>query len=204
MKIGWLGGWGISLAEMGPIAVAHAPEAEHLIYPPVVGAAENLVGCDAVIGWSLGARLLLEAAARGVPLPTKALLIAPFTSFCSEHSKCGRASETQVRWLRRWMDTAPAAALADFRQRAGLPAVSTTELPYEREHLLAGLDLLAEPAGISLITFGRQGLPEGWEAYVGADDPLLDPAGVAQSILGVQIVEQAGHALTDFLGEPSN
>ena len=96
MKIGWIGGWGVSLAEMRDLAVAHAPEAEHDIYPPVVGAAENLVGCDAVVGWSLGAHLLLEAGARGVKLPAKALLFAPFTSFCTEHGSCGRASETQV------------------------------------------------------------------------------------------------------------
>ena len=67
MKLGWIGGWGVSLEEMKAIALAHAPDAEHLIYPPVVGAAENLVGCDAVIGWSFGAHLLLEAAARGGP-----------------------------------------------------------------------------------------------------------------------------------------
>ena len=66
MKIGWLGGWGVSLEEMKAIAVAHAPDAEHLIYPPVMGAAENLTGCDAVIAWSLGAHLVLEAGARGV------------------------------------------------------------------------------------------------------------------------------------------
>jgi hypothetical protein len=39
MKIGWLGGWGVSLEEMKAIALAHAPDAEHLIYPPVMGAA---------------------------------------------------------------------------------------------------------------------------------------------------------------------
>ena len=64
MKIGWLGGWGVSLEEMKAIALAHAPDAEHLIYPPVMGAAENLTGCDAVIAWSLGAHLVLEAGAQ--------------------------------------------------------------------------------------------------------------------------------------------
>ena len=97
MKIGWLGGWGVSLEEMKAIALAHAPDAEHLIYPPVMGAAENLTGCDAVIAWSLGAHLVLEAGARGVKFPAKVLLFAPFTSFCSEHGKCGKHSETQVK-----------------------------------------------------------------------------------------------------------
>ncbi|GBL24542.1 hypothetical protein EMGBS6_13270 [Opitutia bacterium] len=132
MKIGWIGGWGVSLEEMKAIAVAHAPDAEHLIYPPVMGAAENLSGCDAVIAWSLGAHLVLEAGARGVQFPSKVLLFAPFTSFCSEHGKCGKHSETQVKWLRRWIDTDALAALADFRKRAGLAPLAATPCPTRR------------------------------------------------------------------------
>ena len=199
MKIGWIGGWGVSLAEMRELAVAHAPAAEHVIYPPVVGAAENLVGCDAVVGWSLGAHLWLEAGARGVKLPPKALLFAPFTSFCAEHGSGGRASETQVKWLRRWLDTDPAAALEDFRRRAGLAPATSADLPYEIEHLRSGLDLLAQPAGGALITFGRQGLPAGWEAYVGDQDVLLIPAGVCEAIAGCQTVAGLGHDLRTFL-----
>jgi len=199
MKIGWIGGWGVSLAEMRDLAVAHAPAAEHVIYPPVVGAAENLVGCDAVVGWSLGAHLWLEAGARGVKLPPKALLFAPFTSFCAEHGSGGRASETQVKWLRRWLDTDPAAALADFRRRARLAPATSADLPYEIEHLRSGLDLLAQPAGVALITFGRQGLPAGWEAYVGDQDALLIPAGVCEAVAGCQTVAGLGHDLRTFL-----
>lgn len=199
MKLGWIGGWGVSLEEMRIIAVAHAPDAEHLIYPPVVGAVENLSECDAVIGWSLGAHLLLEAGARGVKLPPKVLLFAPFTSFCAEHGSGGKVTETQVKWLRRWLDTEAPAALADFRRRAGLAAAPTAALPYEPDYLALGLELLLQPAGLSLITFGRQGLPPGWEAYVGENDTLLNPEGVCQAVVGCQIVEQAGHDLRDFL-----
>lgn len=204
MKIGWIGGWGIVLDEIRPLAVAHAPDAEHLIFPPVMGAAEHLTNCDRVIGWSLGAHLLLEAAARGVQLPKQVLLIAPFTSFCSEHGKCGKVSETQVHWLKRWVEKEPLAALADFRQRAGLHPTMNKELPYEKEYLLAGLDILTEPAGIALVSFARQGLPAGWEAYVGANDNLLNPEGVCQAVVGCQIIEGVGHDLADFLNTPSS
>jgi hypothetical protein len=199
MKIGWLGGWGVSLEEMKALALAHAPDAEHLIYPPVMGAAENLTGCDAVIAWSLGAHLVLEAGARGVKFPAKVLLFAPFTSFCSEHGKCGKHSETQVKWLRRWIDTDAPAALADFRKRAGLVPLVGDALPYEKAYLQAGLDILAQPAGISLITYGRHGLNPGWEAYVGDQDALLDAAGVCQAVVGCQTVEGLGHDLREFL-----
>lgn len=123
---------------MKVIALAHAPDDEHLIYPPVVGAAENLSDCDAVIAWSLGAHLVMEAGARGVKFPAKVLLFAPFTSFCSEHGKCGKHSETQVKYLRRWIDTDAPAALADFRKRAGLAPLVGDALPYEKEYLQAG------------------------------------------------------------------
>lgn len=199
MRIGWVGGWGVSLEEMKAVALDHAPDAEHLIYPPVVGAAENLTGCDAVIAWSLGAHLVLEAGARGVRFPAKVLLFAPFTSFCAEHGLCGKHSETQVKWLRRWIEADAPAALADFRSRAGLSPTSSADLPYEKQYLVAGLDLLAQPAGISLITFGRQGLPVGWEAYVGDQDALLNPAGVCQSVVGCHIIEGLGHDLREFL-----
>jgi len=204
VKIGWIGGWGIALDEIRPLAVAHAPDAEHLIFPPVMGAAEHLTNCDRVIGWSLGAHLLLEAAARGVQLPKQVFLIAPFTSFCSEHGKCGKVSETQVHWLKRWVEKEPLAALADFRQRAGLHPTTNKELPYEKEYLLAGLDILTEPAGIALVSFARQGLPAGWEAYVGANDNLLNPEGVCQAVVGCQIIEGVGHDLADFLNTPSS
>lgn len=204
MKIGWIGGWGISLEEMRPLALSHAPDAEHLIYPPVMGAAEKLVGCDKIIGWSLGAHLILEAAARGVKLPARALLIAPFTSFCAEHGKCGKASETQVRWLTRMIKTDLSGALIDFRKRAGVPPSNISESPYELENLLKGLEILSQPAGISLISFCRQGLPNGWEAYVGSEDLLLNPDGVCQSILGCQIIDGLGHHLGDFFTDNTN
>jgi hypothetical protein len=72
-------------------------------------------------------------------------------------------------------------------------------LPYEKEYLQAGLEILVQPAGISLITFGRQGLSPGWEAYVGDQDTLLNPEGVCQAIVGCHIGEGLGHDLRAFL-----
>jgi hypothetical protein len=202
MIVGWIGGWGISPAELRPHAEAHAPGARHVLLAPVAGAAEAAADCDAVVAWSLGARRLLELAARGGrPFPPKVLLLAPFTSFCSEDGACGKVSRTQVRWLRRQLRQDPFAALADFRARAGLPpSPLADELPYAPDLMEEGLDRLEEPAGAGLVTFARRGLPSGWEAYVGDRDPLLDAAGVADALKGCAIVEGAGHALADFLG----
>ena len=204
MIVGWLGGWGVSPAELRPHAEAHAPGARHVLLAPVAGAAEAAADCDAVVAWSLGARRFLELAARGGRrFPPRVLLLAPFTSFCSEDGACGKASRTQVRWLRRMLRQDPFAALADFRARAGLPpAAVSDELPYAPELLEEGLDRLEEPAPAGLVVFARQGLPEGWEAYVGDRDPLLNAEGVADALKGCAVVEGVGHAVADFLGNP--
>jgi len=202
MMVGWLGGWGISPSEMQDYAEAHAPGAQHVLLAPVAGAAEAAADCDAVVAWSLGARRFLELAAQGGRrFPPRVLLFAPFTSFCSEDGACGKMSRTHVRWLRRQLRQDPRAAIVDFRQRAGLPAAkSTDDLPYAPEMLEEGLDCLESPAGVGLVTFARRGLPEGWEAYVGDRDPLLDATGVVDALKGCTVVESAGHALGDFLG----
>jgi hypothetical protein len=200
MMIGWVGGWGVSPAELRPLAEAHAPHAQHVLLAPIPGAAEAAADCDAVVAWSFGAHRVLEAASRGVRFPDKVLLVAPFTSFCSEDGGCGKISRTQVQWLARQLRQDPLAALADFRVRAGLaPSVAVNELPYSQELLEEGLTRLAEPASAGLIAYARRGLPDGWEAYVGDNDPLLSAEGVVDAIKGCVRVEGAGHMLSEFL-----
>lgn len=200
MIIGWVGGWGLSPAELKPLAEAHAPESRHVLLAPIAGAPEAAADCDAVVAWSLGAHRVLEAASRGVRFPARVLLIAPFTSFCADDGACGKVTRTQLRWLRREFSTKPIPALAEFRRQAGLPpALSNDELPYAPGLIEEGLERLMEPAGAGLAVFARRGLPEGWEAYVGDQDPLLHAAGVADAIKGCVIVEGAGHNLADFL-----
>lgn len=204
MIIGWVGGWGVSPAELKPLAESHAPEAQHVLLAPIAGAPEAAADCDAVVAWSLGAHRVLEAAARGVRFPARVLLVAPFTSFCSEDGASGKVARAQLRWLQRQLAAKPFETLAQFRRDAGLsPAVSSDELPYAPELMSEGLDRLMEPAGAGLVTFARRGLPEGWEAYVGDEDPLLNAPGVADAIQGCVIVEGAGHALADFLNPQS-
>ncbi len=200
MMIGWVGGWGISPAELRPLAEAHAPHAQHVLLAPIPGAAEAAADCHAVVAWSFGAHRVLEAASRGVRFPGKVLLVAPFTSFCSEDGSCGKISRTQVQWLVRQLRQDPLAALADFRLRAGLePTVVGDELPYAPELLEEGLARLAEPASAGLIAYARRGLPDGWEAYVGDNDALLHAKGVVDAIKGCVCVEGAGHRLSEFL-----
>ena len=205
MIIGWVGGWGLSPAELQPLAEAHAPDARHVLLAPIAGAAEAAADCDAVVAWSLGAHRVLEAASRGLRFPPRVMLLAPFTSFCSDDGASGKVSRTQVRWLARQLADKPLETLAQFRRDARLPpAVVSDELPYALELLCEGLERLMEPAGAGLAAFARRGLPDGWEAYVGDADPLLDARGVADAIQGCVIVEGAGHGIADFLNSGSS
>jgi hypothetical protein len=175
-----------------------APDAPRAPFPLHPAASRNLRaplnerGCDCVVGWSLGAWRVMEAVAHGVSLPERVILLAPFVAFCSEYNLGGRCSVTQVRYLRRWVQRDPAAALADFFSRAKLgPAPSP--LPYGMDGLLEGLDRLAEDAPPVLRHFAAKGLPRGWRAIVGDCDPLLDGAAVARSLPGCRIAAGAGH-----------
>lgn len=200
MIIGWVGGWGVSPAELQPLAEAHAPGARHVLLAPIAGAPEAAADCDAVVAWSLGAHRVLEAASRGVRFPARVMLIAPFTSFCAEDGACGKVRRTQLRWLQRQLAAQPFETLAQFCRDARLPGVAAVdELPYAPDLINEGLERLMEPAGAGLVAFARRGLPEGWEAYVGDTDPLLDARGVADAVKGCAIVEGAGHAIADFL-----
>ncbi|HWH69783.1 MAG TPA: alpha/beta fold hydrolase [Candidatus Sulfotelmatobacter sp.] len=188
---------------MRPLAERFAPGAEHVFLPPVATAVESVGRSGVIVGWSLGAWRVLEAASRGVRIPGKVLLLAPFVAFCSEFGLGGRCSQTQVGWLQRWMRRNPGAALQDFYQRAGL-GEAPAQMPYAQDGLLEGLARLAEDASPELRQFATKGLPEQWQAVIGQADPLLDAAGICSALPGCSIVPGAGHAPEQLIAALGN
>jgi hypothetical protein len=200
---------------MKPLAERFLPGASHAFLAPLAGAAAAASGSDLIVAWSLGAWRVLDDASRGNTFPGRVWLLAPFLAFCAEDNLGGKVSRTQTRWLRRWMQRDPAAALEDFRQRAGLEGLADgrsplpahpdplktgqptpaplPELPYGTAELLGGLDALAEPASPALRAWVTGGLPIGWRAAVGGADPLLDGAAVCRAIPGCALARNATH-----------
>jgi hypothetical protein len=148
------------------------------------------------------------------------LLFAPFVAFPSEAGLGGKCSATQVKFLRRWLQREPLAALADFCKRAEIPeplarstsslsqrervgvrenAPNNPPLPYALPDLLEGLDRLSEDAPPALRDFAAHGLPRNWQAVVGDHDPLLDGAAVCRSLPGCVLLRGVGHAIADLL-----
>ena len=196
MSVVWISGWGVAPEGLRSAATNVLPNVEHLFRPSAPEALDDLGGCELLVGWSLGAWRILDAAARGRQFEGRVLLLAPFTAFCSEHNLGGRCSLTQVRWLRRWLQRDPEAALKDFYERAGLEV----SVPYAANHLMEGLDRLAEDASPALRAFGQAGLPPNWTAVVGERDPVLDAVTICRVIKGCKTVSGARHRFEDLIG----
>ena len=196
MSVIWISGWGVAPEGLRAAATKALPNAEHVFRPPAPEALSDLGDCKLLVGWSLGAWHILDTAAHGMRFDGRVLLLAPFTAFCSEHGLGGRCSLTQVRWLRRWLQRDPAAALKDFYERAGLDG----DMPYAAEDLLEGLDRLADDASPALRAFGLAGLPSTWSAVVGDRDPVLDAARICEAIRGCKAVPGARHRFEDLVG----
>jgi len=198
VRVTWIGGWGTPPDALRPVAEEFCPGAEHTFLAPVAGAAETTIDSDLAIGWSLGAWHLLEAAAAGQRFRGNVILLAPFVAFCAEHGLGGRCSLTQVRWLRRWIQREPIAALQDFYARAGL-GNAADYLPFSMPQLIEGLDRLAQDGSPALRTFVQRGLPANWTAMIGSADPLLDSTIIARCLPGCQIAAGAGHCASDLI-----
>ena len=200
---------------MKPLAEWFLPGASHSFLAPLAGAAAAAKGSDLIVAWSLGAWRVLDHASGGNNFAGQVWLLAPFLSFCAEDNLGGQVSRTQTRWLRRWMQRDPAAALEDFRQRAGLGCLGDNQapssaqpgqlrigqpasvpppgLPYDTAGLLEGLEALTKPATPALRGWVARGLPVGWRAMVGGADPLLDGAAVCRAIPGCALAPDATH-----------
>lgn len=229
MRVTWIGGWGVVPEILRPVAEKYFAQSQHTFLAPTAQVVEAITQPltrpagtpDVLVAWSLGAWRVLEAASRGVEFPGMVLLLAPFVAFPSESRLGGKCSATQVKFLRRWLQRDPLAALADFHQRAGLidgsaglqpafdertskaghrPALlPAAELPYAMPDLLEGLDRLAEDASPALREFAARGLPRNWQSLIGDDDPLLAAETVRRSLPGCVRLRGAGHAIADLL-----
>jgi len=199
MRVTWIGGWGVAPESLRPLAERYFAGSQHTFLAPTgVAASQPGAATDLTVAWSLGAWRVLEAASRGIEISGMILLFAPFIAFPSEAQLGGKCSATQVKFLRRWLQREPLAALADFYQRAGL-GTPPAELPYPAADLLEGLDRLADDASPALRRFAARGLPRSWQALIGDDDSLLDAETVRCSLPGCVRVRGAGHAIADLL-----
>jgi len=194
-----LSGWGIDPAECAKIFGAKtqvlAPTRENvsLLTSEVSNGSANRV-----VGYSLGAWLLLEAAAQQNFSFENVTLYAPFLAFPREVGKGGRIATTQIKFLRRWLKKNPAEAIADFYVRAGISFVSPSAetLPSSLDELDAGLKILAEEKLECVPVCAKN-----WKIFLGENDALLDAHAVAKTFSEnpVHVVPAGTHDLRTLL-----
>jgi hypothetical protein len=187
MKLACILGWAIPERWFAPYIHRAFPSAQCEFLPAAAATSERLadVSADLLIGYSLGAQLVLGAADRMRARPPIGLL-APIFAFPAERGLGGRVSRTQVGYLARWLRRDPAAALQDFYHRAGLDVPAALAPIDDHEALSWGLDQLLHadvPAQ----------LPENAVAVCGADDSLLDAARLRELEPRVDVVAGATH-----------
>lgn len=184
MKIGWILGWAVPEAWFEELARTYLPERTHVFVsasPDAINRLERFAPFDWVVGYSLGTLLLLAEADRAERLGRVALL-APIFSFLSEANLGGRISKAQLRVLSRWVERDPAAAVADFYERAGLDAAKADSL----DGLSWGLERLETMSA-------PPRLPPGWHAWCGEEDSILDAKRLHELVPGVAVVPGATH-----------
>jgi hypothetical protein len=188
MNVTWILGWAIPVAWFDPLARTAFPTAEHRFITATPNTAAELAAlgdADLLMGYSLGAQLLLGDVARcrarmGIGL------LAPIFAFPAERGLGGRVSATQVSYLARWVRRDPLAALQDFYRRAGLDVPPELAPTQDRDALAWGLDQLLHGNVAAK-------LPPGAIAVAGSEDPLLDAAKLHAIEARVEVVPGGTH-----------
>ena len=187
MRIAWVLGWAVPTEWFAAEAARVFPGAEHVCVPAAPdwrARLEALPRCDAVGGYSLGALLLLDARGWVAERWPRVGLLAPLWAFPAEVGRGGRVPRSHLRALSKRVRRDAEHACADFRSWAGLGAAHGMVEPVET--LSWGLDQLeARAAG--------PGMPDGWRAFVGTGDRLLDAALLAREVPALEVVVDCGH-----------
>ncbi len=184
----WIGGWGVPPEWLERQATTAFPGTAHQVVPPDPegdwrGQRDSF---DRLIGYSLGAFLLLQAEQES-PSGRPLALLAPFFAFAAEAGLGGRVPLTRLRFLERWFRRDPEEALIDFYRRAGLTELGDGgPVPYPRDILAAGLTALRE---------GRvePRVPNGSVVLAGENDPLLDTPRLRELCRQTRGIPGAGH-----------
>ena len=188
MKMVWVLGWAVPEDWFAPFAVRAFPDGEHTFIaagPETLTQLEAMPACDWLVGYSLGAQVLLSAAASGLSFKRVSLL-APIFAFAKEENLGGLVARTQVRHLVRWLRRDPVAALTDFYARAGL------DVPAELMPSLAMPELLWGLAHLETVRIEPMP-PRAWQLWCGTADPLLDAGRLSEIVPDLRLVNGAHH-----------
>lgn len=223
LRIGWVIGWAVPEPWFASLARAALPNAHHSFFPAASDTVESISAAapfDWLVGYSLGAQLLLSAAAanptveRAVPGALAGSALAAGSFFASESASV--TPRSTVATSPRVALLAPIFAFLSEDNFGG--RVARTQVKFlarwlrrDRAGALAdfyaraGLDIspvLAAELSPEALTWGLAqlestvlppALPPGWRAWCGADDELLDAARLRALTPEISVVPSATH-----------
>ncbi len=155
----------------------------------------------ALVGWSLGGMLLLEALPRLPASPGRLLLVGAAAAFCARPDFPAGQPAAAVRAMRRGLGRDPEAVLRDFARRClapgeaeFLPEAAGYFPPADTAYLAAGLDYLLHQDFRKRL----QEVPGAPVIVHGTDDLIVAPAQarfLQEQIPGarLRLLEGAGH-----------
>ncbi|WP_309383612.1 hypothetical protein [Cerasicoccus frondis] len=192
----WVGGWGLCPEIQRQSFSERWPEYQHVVlYPGKLCITKLIELMDAANverlgGYSLGAFLMLREQAK-LPI-VSTMLLAPILDLKLSALKGGRVDGRRLRVLLRWLRHDPVAAVNDFYEFAGLRMCVKSELPYQVDDLIWGIQQLAEP-GLDIWRGGHL------HACVGESDALLNGAQLQQLWPECLIIPDAGHDFRNLI-----
>lgn len=194
MRVAWVNGWSLEEGSLRVLATRRFPKDEHIVISPIPGwdsDLEKVEGIDVLIGYSLGAFLLMSrpGLCGGVK---RTILLAPFEDFRSESERGGRVRRGQLSYLLKWLNRDAAAAVVDFRKRSGILELMSEDFEFSVDQLKWGIEILMTESMDA-------GTIKSFECYLGSEDALLDVGYFENAYPSINIVEGAGHDLEGLL-----
>ena len=194
MRVAWINGWSLEEGPLRVLATRRFPNDEHVVIASVPGwdnALEKVEGIDLLIGYSLGAFLLMGRPDLCIGAK-RTILLAPFEDFRSESERGGKVRRGQLSYLLKWLNRDAAAAVVDFRKRSGISELMSEDFEFSVDQLKWGIEVLMTESVTS-------GMIESFESYLGSEDALLDTTYFEKTYPSINVVEGAGHDLKELL-----
>ncbi len=164
----WISGWAIQPERFQSTLEKALPGTQQLVFHPGPNAVDQVLEAKAgkIGGYSLGSLLLLDAIER-IPENISLVCLAPILGFCQEDQLGGTTSRDSLEKLRSRLAVKPSSAIQLFYRLAKLRDEPTEALPYSKEDLDWGLQMLAKKTVNEGLDLTRV------DAWIGRDDPLI-------------------------------
>jgi hypothetical protein len=195
LRMGWVLGWAIPQTWFEAKVIQVFPQVSHTFInssEDVLDEINKHAPYDHLIGYSLGALLLLTEKEKIINLAKCFTLLAPILAFTNEMELGGITPRVNLQIAKRALKQNQEKACIDFYKLTHLDVPDILIDSLEKNDLTWGLEQLETRAYTSQV-------PSNWKSYVGGNDPLLNVDLLLKSIPHLKVIHQAGHEPDNLL-----